>query len=244
MILISTPTPDEIATAKAEALARFGSANLELVELTHPIGFAGLFAPFGFQAWCAHVDEQARDLVTSHQRAVIRQRVWPAAGDLTVMLGRWPAAAKKIADRLYLRAGRLPGEPRVELLRDVLAAAPKEEDAILPGLSRAKAAELLRPAEGEPPAELWAVVGPGPLSLVLAAPDADVYHAAQTAHRRATEKGERLVEAKLDFVRQAVRWTAQPLDALLEDQPALSTDLKSAFDIMGGEGAEASSKSL
>ena len=236
--------PEQIAAAKAEAAARFGRDAVEEVTVRAPVNFEGLFAPLNFRAWCGHIDEQARDIVTSWPMIALRQRIVPGAGDFSAVLSRWPAAAKKIADLLYKRAGRLPDKPRTTPLAELVAETATDAPEVIPGLTRVKALELLQPVDGELPAELWAVVGPGSLSLVLASPDADVYHAAQAADRRAKEKGERIVEAKLDFVRQAIRWSRQPIDALLDDLPALSTDLKTAYDAIGGDGAEATSKSL
>ncbi len=241
------PTPEEIAAAKADAAARFGRDAVLLVALTGTIDACLLVAPLDLKAWSKHVDAQVRDLVTSHQSLALSQRVWPSVEATLDILKRRPAAAKKISLQLYKRAGQAPGDPRVELLSDLVASASGNGE-VIPGLSLAKALRLLEEAakvdEGEEPRELWAAWGPGPLSVVLTTPDPDVWLAASTADARARAKGERIAEATLDFAKQEVVWSQRPLDELFDDVPAITTDLKEAYRLIGGEGAEATSKSL
>lgn len=249
---MNTIAAADLAAAKADALARFGRDELLEVTLVAPIDFAVYLAPFDFRSWCALIDAQAREPEVVKRATVMARRVWPSAEACTERFDRRPAAPGKAFALLLKRAGQIPGAPVVELMADVLARAPGDVAPtpenpsprpveVIPGLSRAKAAELLA---ADPEAELWSVVGPGPLSCVMATPDADVYLAAKTADQRARAKGERIVETKLDFVRNAVQWSSRNLDELLGDLPAITADLRAAWDTIGGEGAEASSKSL
>jgi len=234
------PTPEQIAEAKAAATERFGRDAAMLVKLTAPVDLAVILAPLGFRAWCQMVDEQVRDVETPKRGIVLRQLLWPAAAAVIEALDRWPAATGKLLAELIKRAGQVAGDPRVTPLSE-LAAKAMAGGEVIPGLSVEKAKELIA---SSPEAELWGVVGPGALSVVMTAPDADVFLAARAAERRALVKQDRIDETRLDFIRPLVTWSAQPLDVMLEDKPAVVRDLKSALDDIGGEGAEATSKSL
>jgi hypothetical protein len=244
------PTPEEIATAKVEAAKKTGRDEVLLVQLTAPVDAAFLVAPLTRRSWADIVDEQNRDFVTSHKSAVLSHLVWPAAATALDIFRRRAVAPRKIAEHLQRRAGKLPGDPVVKLLAEVVETAPVGAPGsyeVAPGLSLDKARALLSeaPSDGGEPRELWAAWGPHPrLSLVMATPDPDQYLAAEAANLRAVERRERIYEARLDFALPAIVWSREPVEALLEDLPALGADIKTAYITIGGEGAEASSKSL
>jgi hypothetical protein len=236
------PTADEVLAAKADAAARFGRPEALLVRMSAPIDFAILVAPLNLDAYCQLTDEQGADLATGSLNAVHRQRLWPSIEIVTEKLARKPAAAQEIVRKLNVRAGYRPGNPSVELLADRMVRAAVDAD-IIPGLARAVADKIVAATPG---AELWAIEGPGPLSCVMQTPEGDVWLAAQTAkHKALLETNKRIVRAQLDFALQAVVWSARVLDAdLFQDQPALSRDLHAAYDILGGEGADTTSRSF
>lgn len=236
------PTPEQILAAKADAEKRFGRDEALLVRCPAPIDFCGLFAPLDLDTYCTLADEQAADTDTGNRNAVYRQRLWPAQDVIAEKLRRRPAYAEQVVRELRKRAGYMPGTSAVELLPDVLARA-AEDAPVIPGLSRAAAEKLIKDA---PEDELWTVVGPGPLSCVMATPDGDVWLAAKTKSTEAALRtNKRVVRSGLDFVLQAVRWSAQPLEeSLLADKPAFSYDLQRAYEMIGGSGADATSKSL
>jgi len=237
---MTDPTPEEIREAKALALARFGRDEVLLVTMGAPINLTVGVAPLDFRSLCDLADAQTRDVETPKRATVMARLVFPASSVVTDVLDRRGAAPNKVISQLFKRAGQSPGVSVVKPLADVLTG-PAGDYEVIPGLSRAKALELQAAAGAD---ELWTVVGPGPLSLVMAAPDADVYLAARNAAARARVKCERTVESKFDFAKPLVRWTARPLDALLDDLPALVQDINDAFDQIAGEAAEASSKSV
>lgn len=252
------PTPEEITAAKVEASKLHGRDEVLLVQLSAPIDAALLFAPLGRAGWASYVDEQLRDAATSHKNLVLTQRLWPSPDEALEVLRHRPAAAKKIAGRLHQRAGQVHGEPSVELLSvavdraaagNVQAKADERIVDVVRGLTLARARDLLSKAaevpDGGEARELWLVTGPSSrLAVVMATPDADQFLAASAANLRAIEKRERVVETRLDFAVPSVVWSREPIDALLEDQPAISSDLWAAYMQTGGEGAEASCKSL
>lgn len=234
------PTQEEIAAAKVDALARFGRDELLYVELPAPIGAVVLVAPFDRESYGEHSDDQRRDLQTSYRNAVHARRAWPSAAEVADLLDRRPAAASKICGKLQARAGNVPGEPRVEVLDDVIArTAPGAQ--VLPGLTLDAARKLLADHDGQ---ELFAVLGPGSLSLVMVRPEGDVWLAARAARARAAATSKRVYETGLDSALQAVTWSATPIEALLDDKPAAGPDIVAAFDAMGGDAAEATSKSV
>lgn len=239
------PKPEEVAVAKALAARVHRRDEALQVELRAPIDFCVLVAPLGFRAYCDHVDQQAKDMMTSHAGAVVGQLLWPSLDAYQARAAKRASMAAKIMRQLYTRAGKDAPDPTVELLADVVARLPADAPPtfdVQPGLSLQLARELLAPVDGEP-RELWSVVSPL-LSLVMTTPVADIFLAAQTAKARATIKQERIVESMFDFAREAVVWSAKPIDALVEDRPALATDINTAYQLMGGEGADASSKSV
>jgi hypothetical protein len=239
------PTPEEVIAAKTAASTRFGRGEALLVPMHPPIDFAVLVAPLDLDAYCAMADDQANDLDTGNRNAVHRQLLWPAPDVFSKRLDRRPAMAAIVVGKLLDRAGRLPAISLVELLPDVLAHAPDGVASGVPGLDRAAAEKLIA---AEPDRELWAVIGPGPLSLVMATPEGDVWLAAESAFRgKVTGNGaaKRVVRSHLDFALQAVVWSSEPLEAkLLADKPALALDIRTAYQTIGGSGADATSKSL
>ena len=235
------PTPEEIAAAKADAQARFGRSEVLEVVLSAPIDFYILVAPHDLASYEAQGEQQRQDLESSFRNAVHARRCWPDAATVTELLDRRPAAARKICERLQRRAGKLPGDVAVELLADVIARTSADGEAI-PGLPRAKAVEML---EAHRDQELFTAVGPSSaLSLVMVRPEGDVFLAARTARTKALTTGKRTISTALDFAKQAILWSAHPIDALLDNLPALSADITDAYEELGGEGAEATSKSL
>ncbi len=235
------PTPEEVLAAKTDAAARFGRDEVLLTRMAAPIDLCMLSAPLNLDAYCALADEQGHDLQTANRNVVLRRRLWPSAAIVTERLGRRPAMADKIVRALFKRAGTSVEQPVVELLADMIAKTAADAD-VIPGLSLTASRALLAGDEG---AEMWGVTGPGGLSLVMATPDGDVWLAAQAAKQKASESNARIVMSALDFALQSVKWTARPLlGDLLDDMPALCVDVRRAYDIIGGEGADATSKSL
>ena len=240
--MLQLPSSDEVLAAKSDASSRFGSAEVLMVRMKAPIDFVILVAPLDLAGYCRMADEQVADLSTGNRNVVWRQRVWPSAEAVTALLDKRPGAADVITGKLLERAGKLPADSAVEPLLDVIARAVEAAE-VIPGLTAAKAHELLEANAGD---ELWAVAGPGPLSLVMRTPSSETWLASQSAHRRAAlETGKGVVRADLDFALEAVLWSRQPLeDVLLADKPALSTDVRRAYKTIGGEGADATVKSL
>ncbi len=236
------PTAEEVLAAKADAAARFGRPDALMVRMSAPIDFCVLVAPLDLDGYCALTDEQGADLATGSRNAVHRQRLWPSIEIVTEKLSKKPAAAQEVIRKLNVRAGYRPGNPSVELLADRIAKAAAGAD-VIPGLTREMADKLVAAHLTD---ELWAVEGPGPLSCVMATPEGDVWLAAQTAkHKALLETSKRIVRSQLDFALQAVIWSARPLETdLFQDQPALSRDLHAAYDILGGEGADTTSRSF
>lgn len=247
---MTVPTSKEIAEAKADAKKRFGRDELLEVLLPAPISACILVAPLDLDAYGRHVDAQTRDKGTSYSTVVLERRCWPDVEPTLGLLARWPAAAKKIAQRLYVRAGQVNGSPQTEPLADLVARLPTASAGadlveVIPGLTLAKARALLEAeAATEEPCELWGAWGPGALSCILAMPDADVWLASTAANDAARAKAERIIGSSLDFTRQAWRWGSSPIEALLDDKPSVASDLRLAYLAMGGDGVEASSKSL
>jgi hypothetical protein len=237
---VRRPAPEEIALAKADAQARFGRSELLLVELGAPILACVLLAPWDLDGYCAHTDSVAQDPETAYHNAAQARRCWPAPAELTALLDRWPAASGLLVERLMVRAGKLAGKPCITPLQELLDAAGEGAE-VIPGLSRTEAQRILA---AHPDQVLSAAVGPGPLSLVYAQPEGDVWLACRSAAAKAHASGKRLIQAELDFIRQAIVWSRQPVDALLDDRPALSVDMRSAYAELGGATAEATSKSL
>jgi len=236
------PTPEQVLAAKADAAKRFGRDEVLLIRCPAPIDFCGLFAPLDLDTYCTLADEQAADVDTGNRNAVYRQRVWPSQDAVAEKLKRRPAFAEQVVRELRKRAGYMPGNSAVELLPDMLTRAAADAE-VIPGLSRAAAEKLIKDGADD---ELWAIVGPGPLSCVMATPDGDVWLAAKTKSTEAAVRtNKRVVRSGLDFVLQAIRWSSEPLEeSLLADKPALSYDLQRAYETIGGSGADATSKSL
>ncbi len=226
MLQLQLPSAEEVAAAKQEALARFGRAEVLLVRMKSPINFVILVAPLDLAGYCKMADEQVNDLATGNRNLVNRQRLWPAAELVIALLDKRPGAADVVTGKVLERAGKLAADSAVEPLLDALARAESDAE-VIPGLSAAKARELLDADAGD---ELWAVSGPGPLSLVMRTPSGEAWLAAQGAHRKAAlETGKGVVRSDLDFALEAVVWTRQPLeDVLLADKPALSHDFRRA----------------
>jgi hypothetical protein len=241
------PTSDEIAKAKADALVRFGRAEVLLVQLPKPINFALLVAPMNLERHNKLVDAQAHDVTTSHGPVVLDALLWPAAEEWLAVAKVRPAAPKKVVHQILKRAGREDDAAKVELLAELVAALPPPahaEQVVIPELTAAMARKLLEAEDAkEEPRELWAVFGPG-LSCVMAAPEPDVYLASQVALQNAQEKKEGITEARLGFTRDAIVWTSRPIDVVLDDKPAIHSDLTHAWLTMGGEVADATSRSF
>jgi hypothetical protein len=251
------PTPEEIAKAKADAFARFGRDEALLVSLSAPIDFALFVAPLNLKRYCALVDAQSRDMSTSFGAAALDALLWPDQDAWLEVAKLRPAAPRKVVVRMLARAGKDDASATVKQLADLVAAfvpgkddaalavlAPNKVRGIIPGLSADKARELLAAeAARAEPRELWAIDGPG-LSCVMAAPDADVFLASNVAIERANMKDEGITEARLGFTRDAIIWSERPLDVVLDDKPAITSDLTKAWLTMGGEVAEATSRSF
>lgn len=230
--MMTRPTPEEIATAKAEAQARFGRSELLMVEMGAPINACVLAAPFDLDSYAEHSDEQRVDLQTSLRNAAHARIVWPSPEEISTLLDKWPAAAEKVCGQLQRRAGRLVGDPKVM---------PLDPASPPPGLTSEEAQKLLDKHQGQ---AVFSAVGPGTLSLVLARPDAEAWLAAKTARAKAAAANKRSVHTGLDFARQAIIWSSQPIDVFLDDKPAHCADIMTAYDELGGDGAEAVSKSV
>lgn len=236
------PTPEEVLAAKGEAVKKFGKDEALLVRCPAPIDFCVLVAPLNLASYCALSDDQHADVGTGQRNALYRQLLWPARNLVEAKLGRRPAFAEEVTRALNKRAGYAAGNSEVETLEDVIKRTAKDSE-VIPGLSLVAAQKLIAELEGE---ELWAVVGPGPLSCVMATPPGDVWLAARTKNTDTMLRtAKRVVQTSLEFVLQAVKWSREPLeDSLLNDKPALSVDLQRAYDTIGGSGAEATTKSL
>ena len=245
------PTPEEIATAKAEALARFGRDEVLLVQIPKPVDFALLVAPLNLARHCALVDAQAHDLTTSHGPVVLDAILWPTSAEWLGVAKRRPAAPKKVVQQMLRRAGREDDAAAVKPLAELVEALPSPAEGrplgkqmVTRGLSAEKARALLDAEEKqEEPRELWSVFGPG-LDVVMAAPEPDVYLASAVALDRAREEKSGITQARLGFTKDAIVWSATPIDVALDDKPAISGDLGAAWLTMGGEVAEATSKSF
>lgn len=246
------PNDGEIAAAKADAMARFGRAEILQINMAAPIDMCVLVAPWNLAAYEKQSDEQLVDAQTAYRNVAVRQRVWPMApidaeGKVTgpdpmiERMARRPALAFKIVAKLSWRAGYRPGEPACELLSDVIARTAVGGDA-LPGLPRVRAEALLKDADRD--AELWAVTGPGSLACVMQTPEGEVWSAAQSAWSKAAVNKERLIASKLDFARQAVVWIERSVEAHLDDLPAHASDICTAYERLGGDGADTTCKSL
>lgn len=240
------PTDLEIKTAKADALARFGRDEVLLVQMGAPIDFAVLVAPLDLAGYCAFADQQIEDLDTAQRNLLHARLVWPfnvgPEGDrrtdaVSDRLSKRPAMAARVAGRLVKRAGRREGEPNVEPLDDVLARGAAE---VIPGLSADACRKLLADNASR---ELWAVTSPG-LSLVMSTPEGDVWSLARTREVDALKSKKGIVQSTLDIAKQAIVWSQVNVDMLLDNLPALSADISSAYKTMGGDAAEVTSKSL
>jgi hypothetical protein len=253
---MNKPTPEEIAQAKADALKRFGRDELLGVELGAPIDFFVFLAPLNLARFSAIVDAQAEDMITSYGPAVLDALVWPAPIDWLEVARRRPAAARKACLELLKRAGREDEGAKVKQLAELVAgmlpppmvapgsAYPEGERLVAPGLTEAKARALLRAEdEREEPRELWAVWAPG-LSCVMIAPGADVYLASQAAVERAKAKRSGITEARISFAKESIVWSDRAIDVVLDDRPSISSDLWTAWSTMGGEVADATSRSF
>ena len=248
------PTQEEIALAKSEALVRFGRDEVLLVQLAKPVDFAMLVAPLNLERHCALVDAQAHDLTTSYGPVALDALVWPSREEWLAVAKKRAAAPRKVAQQLLRRAGREDAAASVKPLAELVGALPppavdesgkpKGVQLVAPGLSATKARELLDAEEKlEEPRELWAVFGPG-VSVVMAAPEPDVYLASSVAHDRAREAKSGITMARLGFTKDAIVWSSTPIDSALDDKPAITGDLAAAWLTMGGEVAEATSKSF
>lgn len=245
------PTSEEIGLAKSEALTRFGRDEVLLVKLEKPVDFACLVAPMNLARFSALIDAQERDMQTSYMPAVLDALLWPSREEWLDVAKRRAAAPRKVCHEILKRGGREDDAAKVEPLADMVAGLPPPakgqpagEQLVIPGLTADKARELLDAEEGsEEHRELWAVHGPG-LSCVMASPDPDVYLASQVARDRAREKKEGITEARLGFTRDAIVWSSSPIEKALDDKPAITGDLSAAWLTMGGEVAEATSRSF
>lgn len=230
---MKTPSPEEVTAIKADVVKRFPGCVAKQITLEAPISAVVVMASFDLPSWDSYVDAQGRDLDTAHVSALVDRRLWPSLDEVTAMRERWPAAPRKVAAEIHKAAGEVAGS--AVSVAFSLEALPR-------GLTAEKGAALIEAAGG---AALWTVQLPGvPNTLVMQTPLADVYLAAKAANATANERNVGRISALLTYALEAVVWSSEPIDQLLNRLPGLAADVRRAYLDMGGEGAATRSKSL
>ena len=229
------PTPEQVATFKAEAVRRFGSDRAMGVLLGEPTGAMCVFAPLDFAGWCDLLDAQSEDVDTGNKRLFVDRLLWPSLDEALSLAKRWPAAVGQCARELIKLAGETSAQPVVRELKSHPLA----------GLSAEKAAELAAAHDRA----LWGVRINATstfeaVSLVMQAPLSEMYLACRAADRDARGLKRGIELATSSFVLDAIVWSSEPVKPLLDRLPALSADLRLAFYMMGGAGVSVSTKSF
>ena len=220
------PTAEQVAEARADAIKRFGSDAVLWVELDASIEQVVLVAPVDFAAYCSHVDDQVRDLDTSHLSLLIDRRLWPPLPELLELTSKFGAFAQKCCVPLYEEAGQIPAAAVTVPLTKANTPSGANFDELV---------------AAHPGGSLW-VTKFGARSFVLKAPLTDVYLAAKSARAAATADCKDVLRCLSTVVREAVVWSPEPLAELLERKPAVFGDLRDAFFATGGAGARVRTK--
>jgi hypothetical protein len=230
---MTRPTPEEIVAIKADVAKRFPGCLAQEVTLDAPINAVVIMARFDLPSWDSYVDAQGRDIDTAHVGALVDRRLWPSLDEVTALRERWPAVPRKVAVEMHKAAGEIVGTS-VSVAFSL--------DALPRGLTAEKGAALIEAAEG---AALWTVQLPGvPNTLIMQTPLADVYLAAKASNATANERNVGRISAMLTYALEAVVWSSEPIDQLLNRLPGLAADVRRAYLDMGGESAATRSKSL
>lgn len=225
--MIKDFSTEEQAAIKSDAAARFGSADrYKIVDLEEPIDASVVVAPFDLKSWSAHVDACAHDLTTAHAQALASRLLWPSQAELLDLRADWPTVPKHVAIRLHELAGQIPG---VAPLCRRLSASTRPLSLSVAAMEQLVAAH--------PGARLFAVEQAGNgLSIVMKAPLPDTFLAAEAAEKDAHREGKGMVAAQLAWTKETIVWSSTPIDAFLDQKPAIIGDIWAGYRLMGGEG--------
>lgn len=223
------PSKEEIAALKADAVKRFGSDRAVLYEIGSPVDQAIVMAPLDLSAWCTHCDASLRDTDTANASLLVDRLLWPSMEEGLALREKWGHLATTVGEEMHKTSGHVPGEPVIW---------PFSISSMPNGMTE-EVAKLLPSGE-----ELWTVVLPNGTTLVMQAPSTDVFLAARAADKTASTRNKDYVMSTLVFLRESIVWCAEPIDALLNRLPLITSDLRAAYMQMGGAGATVRSKSL
>lgn len=231
------PTPEQIEAARTLAIRKFADRPVpervsRLVKLTDvgPDGrpLALLAVPFTFAGYAAHQDARAADVETAQASLYADRVVFPE--NALEIVRALPALTVKVSDKLHEIAGMRQGVGTSALLDPAVP---------LPGLTKEQAAALphARP--------LWTLVHSKlGFVVVVEAPDADVYHAVRARAREAQEAGKGLVDSFIQPIRDAVRWSSEPLDVLFDRVPYAAKLIMDTWSAAGGADVDLKSEDV
>lgn len=234
--MIARPTPEQLATLKAECRRRFGHERMVGVPLAHPVDAFVVLASWSLAEAGAHADARLVSIPNAASVLVADRALYPAPELLDPLRERFGALDVEIERAFRKALGFVVEDPMIAELSVISSP---------PAFASVKAAPEKIAALGGGPLHVVSSKGNG-LSLIMREPSGDVVIAVGTAADEAQRARRGAISWATGYARDLCVWapgSTSPADAAaafdrhLAELPGRAADIGPALLAMGGAGA-------